>query len=100
MPLLGSFPKQTTERLPVSIDYSQVAGTQPVSAMSPVIVVPAGMVKDSHSVQGTTLTIFVSGGTDGQTYRWVVITDLTVDAGLITVEDEFDVRVADVPDTP
>lgn len=96
MPLIGSFDKQPREQLPVDIDYSEVIAGRTVTSIVPTVEVPAGMTKVSHQVSGETLQIYVSGGTSGQSYRWVVLTDITISGNLTRVEDEFDVVVLEV----
>lgn len=97
MPLIGSFTKQPTEILPVDVRYSAVLGNRVAQSIVPAIAVPAGMTLESDEVSGSTLQMYVSGGTDGQTYRWVVTTDIMISGRLTRVEDEFDVLVEEVP---
>ena len=97
MALIGSFTKQPSEKLPVDIDYSEVIAGRPVDSISAVInTTPAGMTKDSDAFSGEMLQIYLSGGVDGNAYRWTVVTDITIGGKLTRVEDEFDVVVEEV----
>ena len=96
MPLIGSFDKQPAEQLPVDIDYSEVIAGRTTSSISPSITVPSGMTKVSHQMSGETLQIYVTGGTSGQSYRWTVLTSITISGNVTIVEDEFDVVVLEI----
>ena len=93
MALLGSWVQQPAEHLPVDISYSTVIGGRTVTSITTMIIVPAGMVKDSEQISGENLQIYCSGGTDGTTYRWTVRTDIVIGGKTTTVEDEFDIIV-------
>lgn len=96
MPLIGSFSKQPREVLPVDISYADVVGGRTVTSLVPTVEVPAGMTMVSMQVDGTTLQIYVSGGTTSNSYRWTVLTDITIGGRVTRVEDEFDVVVLEV----
>lgn len=96
MALIGSMVKQPGEKLPVDISYADVIGDRTATSITPTITVPVGMVKDSEEVSGHTLQIYLSGGTDGNAYRWTVVTDIVIGGKTTRVEDEFDVVVEEI----
>lgn len=96
MALLGSMSKQPSEILPVDISYADVIGSRTATSIAQTITVPSGMTKVSDEVSGSVLQIYVSGGTTGTSYRWVVKTDITIGGKVTRVEDEFDVVVLEV----
>jgi hypothetical protein len=99
MALLGSFTKQPGEILPVDISYEDVIGERTATEITTTIATPSGMTKVSDEISGSDLQIYLSGGTDGVAYRWVVVTDITIGGKVTRVEDEFDVLVEEVSNT-
>jgi hypothetical protein len=96
MALIGSFEKQPREVLPVDVSYADVIGDRTASSIVPTVEVPTGMTKVSEQMDGSVLQLYVSGGTTGNSYRWTVLTDITIAGNVTRVEDEFDVVVLEV----
>lgn len=97
MALLGSTGKQPSEAGPIDIHYADVIAGRTTSSITPTVTVPTGMTMASAEVTGETLQIYYAGGTTGTSYRWVVKTDIVIGGKTTTVEDEFDIVVAEVP---
>lgn len=96
MGIIGSFDKQPREILPLDISYADVLGGRTASSIVATVEVPAGMTLVSQQVAGSTLQLYVSGGTTANSYRWTVLTDITIVGRVTRVEDEFDVVVLEV----
>lgn len=96
MALIGAFTKQPREIIPVDISYTGVIGGRAASAVMPTVEVPSGMTIAGQVVSGSTVQIYVAGGTTGSSYRWVVLTDILIGGLTTRVEDEFDVVVLEV----
>lgn len=96
MPIIGSFDKQPREVLPVDISYAEVIGERTATAIVATVEVPVGMTLVSQEMVGSTLQVYVSGGTTGTSYRWTLLTDITIGGRVTRVEDEFDVVVLEV----
>lgn len=96
MALIGSMTKQPGEILPVDISYASVIGVRTASSITPTVTVPVGMTAVSQVLSGQVLQIYLSGGTNAQSYRWTVVTDIVIGGATTRVEDEFDVVVEDV----
>lgn len=93
---LGSITKQPREILPVDLSYAAVIGARTVETITPTIEVPTGMTATVQQITGSVLQIYISGGTDGQTYKWTVLTDIVIGGRTTRVEDEFTVNVVEV----
>jgi hypothetical protein len=93
MALLGSFKKQPREILPVDISYSAVIGSRTITSITPTIETPSGMTLVSSNLTGHVVQLYLSGGTDGVTYRWTLLTDIVIGGATTRVEDEFDVTI-------
>lgn len=96
---LGTMQKQPGEKLPVDIDYSAViAGRAADSIVLFEVRVPTGMQLESQdvSVPNKAAQLYISGGSDGQTYAWTVVADITMGGRLTRVEDEFQVIVKEI----
>lgn len=96
MALIGSFDKQPREMLPVDISYADVIGGRTATSIVPTVEVPVGMTKVSEQLAGSVLQMYISGGITGTSYRWTVLTDITIAGNVTRVEDEFDVVVLEV----
>ena len=96
MAIIGSLIKQPREIPAVDIDYALVIGTRTADSVTPTIEPPAGMTLASSQVDGSVLQLFLNGGTDGQVYRWTVLTDIVISGRTLRVEDEFHVLVEEV----
>lgn len=85
--------KQPREAFPVDISYTEVLDGRVATLISPVVEVPAGMTLVSEDLEGDQLQLYVAGGTDQTSYRWTVLTSITIGGKVTIVEDEFDVVV-------
>lgn len=93
MALIGSMTKQPREALPVDISYTGVLAGRAATLISPVVEVPVGMTLVSQELAGDQLQLYVGGGTDQMSYRWTILTSITIGGKITIVEDEFDVVV-------
>lgn len=93
MALLGSMTKQPREVYPVDISYTDVLAGRTPSSITPTVEVPVGMTLVSQELAGDQLQLYVSGGTDQNSYRWTILTSITIGGKVTTLEDEFDVVV-------
>ena len=70
MPILATFPKQPADVQDYDVDYAdylnELGGDTLVSA---VVTADVGVTVDSHSIIGTAVKVWVSGGTTGRTYK-------------------------------
>ena len=96
MALMGTMTKQPGETLPVDIDYTAVIAGRTVSSLTPTITVPSGITMVSNQVSGNVLQIYLSGGTDAQSYKWTISTSILIGGRTTIVEDEFIVLVQEV----
>ncbi|MBB1161468.1 phage fiber-tail adaptor protein [Aquariibacter albus] len=96
MAMMGSFPKQPGETLPVDIDYSAVIAGRTVDSLTPTVTTPVGLTKVSEQVSGNVLQLYLSGGTAGQTYKWTISTAIVIGGRTTVVEDEFITLVEEV----
>lgn len=99
MALIGSFVKQPVEIWLVDISYATFLGARTASSITPTTTTPVGQTLAGSVLSGQTLQLQVAGGTDGQSYRWVVTTDLVIGGVTARVQDEFDCVVTEVPNT-
>lgn len=97
---IGAFTKQPAEIIAVPISYARFLGTRTASSISATVTAPSGMTEsETAAVSGSVLQVWVSGGTDGSSYRWKVVTDIVVGGKTERLEDEFDVRIKAVADS-
>ena len=96
MALIGSMAKQPTEILPMDIVYDNVIGGRTVTSITTTVTTPSGMTKVSEQIAGNILQIYVGGGTSGVSYRWVILTDITIGGRITRTEDEIDVVVLEI----
>lgn len=99
---LGSMPKQPGEKLPVDIDYSRVIGCEvTASSIALTVTAPSGMALDATTTSAADKRgqLWISGGTDGNSYSWTVVADIVIGGRTVRVEDEFLVEVAEVTAT-
>ncbi len=90
--ILGSYIKQPADVLDYDIDYMDfLSDGDSISAKS-VAVSPNGLTIDSSAIFGTRVKVWLSGGTNGITYK-VTVTATTTDGRV--KQDEFKVKVKD-----
>lgn len=94
MALLGNFSKQSREVIPVDINFNDTVGQRLITAITTTVEAPVGMTLVSQQFFGTTLQLYVSGGTSLVSYKWTLLTEITIGGRVIVVEDEFFVDVA------
>lgn len=88
---ITKIPKQPTEVLDYDFDYSAwLVITDEISAAT--ITVPSGITLDSYSFTDTVVKIWLSGGTDGETYK---ITCLVTTSAGRKKEKELRIKVKD-----
>ena len=90
---LGNFQKQPVEIVDYDIDYSEWLTEGDNVSAATVSVVPSGLTVDSVFINDPRVKIWLSGGTNGTTYKLTVNT--TTADGRIK-QDEFKIRVKDV----
>jgi hypothetical protein len=92
--ILGTFFKQPAEVESYTINYTDdLADEQDHLSTATAVVEPAGLLIDSTFVFDPRVRLFISGGTDGTTYKVTVTAQTT---GGRTLEDEFKVKVKEV----
>lgn len=91
--ILGSFSKQPVEVLDYDVDCSEWLASDDVLASATAAVDGTGLVIDSVLVSSPRVKVWLSGGTDGSSYKITVT--ITTDDGRIK-QVEFRVRVKDV----
>lgn len=90
--ILGRFTKQPDEALDYTVDFSDWFSTRGDAPSSYVVVVEDGLTLDGDSRAGEVVTVVLSGGTSGASYK--VTVRLTTDAATpITKEADFIVKV-------
>ena len=92
--ILGNFTKQPVDVVDYDIDYSEWLSEGDTIESATVTVAPAtNLVIDSLFVNDPRIKIWVSGGTNGVTYK-VTVTATTADGRV--KQDEFRVKVKDI----
>ena len=91
--ILGNFTKQPVDVVDYDIDYSEWLTTGDNVQSTVVTVTPEGLTVDSVFVNDPRVKIWVSGGTNGTTYK---ITATTTTADGRVKQDEFRVKVKDI----
>lgn len=91
--MLGNFTKQPVDVVDYDIDYSEWLTAGDNVQSTDVTVSPSGLTVDSVFVNDPRLKIWVSGGTNGTTYK---ITATTTTADGRVKQDEFRVKVKDI----
>ena len=92
--ILGNFTKQPVDVVDYDIDYSEWLSDGDTLESATVTVAPAtNLVIDSVFVNDPRIKIWVSGGTNGVTYK-VTVTATTADGRV--KQDEFRVKVKDI----
>jgi hypothetical protein len=94
MSLLDTKTKQPAEKLDFDIEYEDwlTAGDGITTEKTTVEIDQPGLTSPFHTASGTTLKVWLVGGTDGATYRVTVTVE--TDDGRIK-QDEFKVKVKD-----
>lgn len=88
---MNTFTKQSTELLDYKLDFSEwLAGGDTISSTDETI--PDGLTLDKKVTDSTMVTLFIKGGTDGETYK--VTSKVTTTSGLIK-EVDFQIKVKD-----
>ena len=91
--ILGNFTKQPVDVVDYDIDYSEWLTTGDNVQSTVVTVTPEGLTVDSVFVNDPRIKIWISGGTNGVTYK-VTVTATTADGRV--KQDEFRVKVKDI----
>lgn len=92
--ILGNFTKQPVDVVDYDIDYSEWLSEGDTLESASVTVAPAtNLVIDSVFVNDPRIKIWVSGGTNGVTYK-ATVTATTADGRV--KQDEFRVKVKDI----
>ena len=89
---LGNFVKQPVDVLDYDIDYSEWLTANDNVASAVASVSPAGLTVQSIFINDPRVKIWLSGGTNGVTYK-VTVNTTTADGRL--KQDEFKVKVKD-----
>lgn len=90
--ILATFIKQPPEVLAYDVDFRPWLTALTDTASSVVVSVPAGITKDSHSMTDGVVTIWLSGGTAGASYK----IDLTITTAQGRVkEDQIVIKIKD-----
>lgn len=93
MTILGTFTKQPLEVIDYDIDYSDWLSDTDFLVSDVTTVDGSGLIIDSSIVLAPdVLKIWLSGGTDGLTYKITAL--ITTDDGRVK-EDEFRIRIKD-----
>jgi hypothetical protein len=90
---LGNFSKQPVEVVDYDIDYSEWLTDGDNVQSATVSVAPSGLTIDSVLINDPRIKVWVSGGTNGSTYK-LTVNATTADGRL--KQDEFKIRVKDV----
>lgn len=94
MALLGRFTKQPGETIDYPVDFTDwMAGRTGDSIASYTVAVAAGITIATYVRVGNLITVVLSGGTDGVSYKTTV--KITTAAGLVK-EAEFIVKIKEV----
>lgn len=91
--ILGNFTKQPVDVLDYDIDYSQWLTTGDNVESFTVVVEPSGLTVDNTFTNDPRVKIYLSGGTDGATYK-ITVTMTTADGRV--KQDEFKLKVKDI----
>ena len=91
--ILGTFSKQPVEVLDYDIDCSEWLVSDDELTSATAVVEPVGVTADSVLVSSPRVKVWLSGGTNGATYK--VTVTITTDDGRVK-QVEFRVRVRDV----
>ena len=98
MPLIGSCPKQPAEDLMFTVDYAAFIAGRTVDSLTPTITPQTGITA-TFLVSGQKVNVYFSSGTNAVGYRIKISTAIVIGGKLLTVEDEVDIVVAEVPNT-
>ena len=93
MSLLGSFIKQPAETESYSITYEDDLTTGDNVESAVATVAPVGLTVETPVVDDPMVRMWVSGGTNGVTYK-ITVTTTTADGRIL--QDEFRVKVKDL----
>lgn len=95
---LGTITKQPTEKLPYSVDYTDVLGGRTGTIGTPTTAVSgtsAPTLTDT-SQSGNVFQFYVNGGTDGGTHTLTITTSITVGGKVETVQDEITIEIVEI----
>ena len=90
--ILGTYTKQPADVLDYDVDYAEFLNGTDTLASKTVTATPTGINVDSSTIVGTRVKVWLSGGTNGVTYK-VTVTATTGDGRV--KQDEFKVKVKD-----
>lgn len=69
MSILGKFTKQPVEIQDYDIDFNEYLASQNDAALSHTVIAETGLTVMSSSLTAGVVKVFVSGGTDGESYK-------------------------------
>lgn len=98
MSLIGSFPKQPREADIFEIDYTGYIAGRVVDSLVASVTVPVGISSAGYQFFGNVLQVKYHGGSNGTSYRFVILTTITIAGYGHIVERELDIVVAEFPD--
>lgn len=90
--ILATYTKQPADVLDYDVEYSDFMGGIDALSSKTVTATPTGINVDSSSIVGTRVKVWLSGGTNGVTYK-ITVTATTSDGRV--KQDEFKVKVKD-----
>lgn len=90
--ILGTYTKQPADVLDYDVDYSEFLAGIDTLANKTVVATPAGINVDQSFIVGGRIKVWLSGGTNGVTYK-ITVTATTSDGRV--KQDEFKVKVKD-----
>jgi hypothetical protein len=91
--ILGNFTKQPVDVLDYDIDYSDWLTTGDNVESVTVVAEPTGLTVDNKFVNDPRVKIYLSGGSDGATYK-ITVTTTTADGRV--KQDEFKLKVKEI----
>lgn len=96
MALLGRWKKQPGERLAYSVDFTDWLAERPGNTIASytVQVAPVGITVVTHAKTGAVISVLLSGGTEGVSYKVTIA--VTTSASNELKEAEFSVTIKEV----
>lgn len=93
MSVLGRYKKQPNETLDYDVSYAKFFSKRTDDIATATATAETGLTVGTNTVLGKIYKIFLSGGTNGQTYKVTVV--MTSTTGVIK-EDEFYVTIKEI----
>ena len=97
--LVGSLPKQPSEADIFEFDYTPYISGRTITAITSVVTFPAGISSAGNQFFGNILQVKFNGGVTGTSYRFVIVTTITISGYGHIKEHEFDIVVLEFPNT-